>query len=106
VRFFSLMFQHAQRAGVDQGAPEMQHFSRWVFANARQCGAMGDADGARGCFDVAIQASGGDRRDLKTYRAVSNLIGWTNSGRLCNFVEGLRAGWSGKSTKKLSWMEQ
>lgn len=106
VRFFSLMLQHAQKAGVGLDTPEMQHFVRWVFANARQCGAMGEVEAAQGCFDVAMEAAGGVGRDLKAYRVAANLIGWSSTGRVCLWLEGLRMRRSGKNTRKLSWMEQ
>jgi len=104
VRFFRLMFGHARRAGVPTDCPEMRHFSRWVFLNARLCGAMGDADSARACLALAAEAAGIPGRDLRAYRALAAVVGWRLMGRLTCWLDRIARRGPGPDTQKLSWM--
>lgn len=82
VRFFSLLYGHACRAGVAAGAPEMRHFSRWVFLHARQLGQQGSPREARQCFELAVRATGAADGTMRAYRALARVVGWALAGRL------------------------
>jgi glycosyltransferase involved in cell wall biosynthesis len=104
VKFFSLLFEHAIKAGVTLDSPEMKHFSRWVFAHARQCGALGDPQSARVLFELAGKAAGGMPTDMRAYRVLTAMIGWRNTARLASLGHRLLGRSYGVSTLKQSWM--
>ncbi len=89
VRFFTLMFGYAIEACASIDSPEMRHFSRWVFLNARQCGAMGDSQSARTCFELAVKAAGRKSWDYRIYQLMALCIGWKNLGALTCWLDGL-----------------
>jgi len=108
VRFFSLMLSYARQAGVAVEDAEMQHFSRWVFSAARQCGARGYSKEAAQCFHLAMDAAGPERsseRDFQFYQLVAKIFGWKLVGSCSLFADRIRNG-SGKETMKLSWMDE
>ncbi len=88
-----LIYGHAQRAGISDNNPEMQHFARELFLLARQCGCAGLGDDARMLFGLAREASGatrGRRFDFRLYSAVAKLLGWTVAGRLACRLDRIR----------------
>ena len=105
VQFFSLLLQHARRAGVPATCPEMRHFSRWAFSHARLCGALGDAKASTQLLAIAAEAAAGPALDLRSYRAVATLLGWCRLGRFSASLEAWRSGHAGCHTLKQSWME-
>jgi hypothetical protein len=86
------IYGHARRAGIGADGPEMQHFARELFLLARQCGAAGLAPESRTLFDLARDASGGDRDRLqfRLYRALAGVVGWTRVGKLSRMADRLR----------------
>lgn len=106
VRFFGLMLKHARAAEVDPGGPEMRHFVRWVFLNARQCGEAGDADASRACLAVAADAAGGLRGDLRLYRALACVVGWVRAARLVAWMIARTGRRPGRDTRALSYAAQ
>ncbi len=105
-RFFGLMLAHAQAAGTTPEAPEMQHFSRWLFAAARECAAAGLEEQARRCLEWARLAAGPARaggRDFRLWDVMVRLTGAKAAGRLARFYSRLR-GTTGPATLKESWM--
>jgi glycosyltransferase involved in cell wall biosynthesis len=88
----ALIYGHARRAGIGPDASEMQHFARELFLLARQCGAAGLAEESRTLFDLARDASGGDRDRLqfRLYRALAGVVGWTRLGKLSRMADRLR----------------
>ena len=86
------IYRHARRACIGTEAPEMQHFARELFLLARQCGAAGLAEESRTLFDLARDASGGDRDRLqfRLYRALAGVVGWTRVGKLSRMADRLR----------------
>jgi glycosyltransferase involved in cell wall biosynthesis len=104
VKFFTLLFEHALKAGVALDSPEMKHFSRWVFAHARQCGALGDSDSARALVELASKSAGGQTMDMRAYRILSAAIGWRNTSRVAELGQRLLGRRHGQSTRKQSWM--
>jgi hypothetical protein len=84
----------------------MRHFSRWVFLNARECGALGDGDAAKACFELALRAAGTESRDFRLYRLAASCLGWKVPGILCYRLDRLLRFKPGADTRKLSWMEE
>jgi glycosyltransferase involved in cell wall biosynthesis len=105
VRFFNSLFHNAVKAGVSVNTVEMKHFSRWVFLNARQCGAMGDAKAARDCFVLAVKAAGKKGWDFKIYQLMASGVGWSNLGALTCWLSRLLKQSPGSMTQKQSWMD-
>ena len=81
-RFFSMLHEHAVRAGVPPGCVEMRHFSRWAFFHARDCGRMGFPREATRLWSLAAQAVGKPRLDLMAYRLLTRAAGWRWPGIL------------------------
>lgn len=104
VRFLSLMQSYAKQAGVATGTLEMKHFSRWAFANARECGALGDAEAAKACLKIAIEAADEDNRDTRLYRILANVFGWKWMGMVSIYLIKHIKFRSGPFTQKQSWM--
>jgi glycosyltransferase involved in cell wall biosynthesis len=106
VRFFSLLFKYATQAGVSVDCKEMRHFSRWVFMNARVCGALGDAKSAGSCFEIAARARESLPFDFQIYRFFSWLMGWCLMGRLTTSFDRMPWRRPGRETLKLSGMNE
>lgn len=104
VRFFRSLHDSAVRAGVQAEAPEMRHFSRWVFRNARECGALGDGVAARECLRLAAQAAGGATPGMRVYALVATCMGWCGTGRVACWLDARLKRKAGPDTKKLAWM--
>jgi glycosyltransferase involved in cell wall biosynthesis len=79
---------HAQRAGIPEGTPEMQHFARELFLLARQCGAAGLAAESRRLLAAARTVS--QARDLRLYEGIARIVGWTTAGRIATVSDRLR----------------
>ena len=104
LKFLTLMFSYAIQAGVELDTTEMRHFSRWVFSNARQCGAMGDSEAARGCFELAVRSAIKETGDIRAYRFLSKVLGWRLTGKLSSLLDRMPGRRPGSGTQKLSWM--
>lgn len=89
-QFLELMLGHAERAEVAPATPQRKHFTRWIFATARQCAAAGLAREARECL-VLAERSAGDcreaRRGLHLFRVVGSIVGLRLAGRLMMSAE-------------------
>lgn len=105
VRFFIGLFENSIKAGVEVGCKEMNHFSRWMFLNSRQCGAMGDAIAAKACCDLAVRAAGEELRDIRVYRRLARAIGWNVMGRITQWMDQFIKRQPGTNTQKQSWMQ-
>jgi hypothetical protein len=88
----ALIYGHARRAAIADDTPEMQHFARELFLLARQCGAAGLPEESSRLFDLARDASGGDRDRLqfRLYRTLARVVGWTGVGKLSRMADRLR----------------
>ena len=89
----ALILAHAQRAGIKEAEPEMQHFARELFLLARQCGAAGLAVESKELFVLAKHASGNTRAekwDFKVYELLADLTGWTFLGKMVCLSDNLR----------------
>lgn len=88
-----LILKHAQRAGLDESVPEMQHFARELFLLSRQCGAAGLSAESRELFALARQASGNNRArgwDFRFYKLLAMTFGWTFLGKVACYSDRLR----------------
>jgi hypothetical protein len=104
LRFLELMLGHAERGGVEAESPYRQHFTRWVFATARQFASAGHLAEARRCMDLADRSAGscaGVRKGFGTFRTLSRMMGTRNAGRLLVWSERLRR--PGRHTLKESF---
>ena len=93
LRFLQMIFGHAERAGVADDAPERVHFTRWVFATARNCAVAGLTLEAQACMDLAARSAGTNRsarRGLSSFRWLSSMIGWRAAGQLASCGQRLK----------------
>ena len=104
-RFFGLLLQHAQAAGVPTQSPEMRHFVRWAFSHARQCASLGDEDAARTLFNVACRAAGSPSVDLRIYGGLATLLGWRRTVGLTQNLLAAVGRRAGPDTRQQSWMK-
>ncbi len=104
-RFFSLLFEHALKAGVPLSSPEMSHFSRWAFYHARQCGVVGDVESARACLKIALAAADGAAKDIRLYKRLASVLGWTAVGHLGHWLEIVKGKPTSGKTLGQSWIE-
>ena len=77
LRFLTLMLSHAERGGVAPDSPYRMHFTRWVFATARQLASIGLAREASICLDLADRSAGNcaeARRGLGTFRTLTRIL--------------------------------
>jgi glycosyltransferase involved in cell wall biosynthesis len=84
-RAYELIWQHAQRAGLDWNCPEGHHFAREAFLVSRQCATRGLPEEAARLFALARTASASTRArgfDLMAYRCAAAVVGWQGAGRL------------------------
>jgi glycosyltransferase involved in cell wall biosynthesis len=85
LRFLQMIFSHAERAGVTADEPDRIHFTRWVFATARNCAAAGLPSETRACLDLADRAAGDNRaarRGFRAFKWLSATVGYRAAGQL------------------------
>lgn len=90
LRFLTMMLGHAEKAGVTADTPQRQHFTRWVFALARQCAAAGHSVETWQAFALAERAAGdcqSVRRGFTAFRRLASIFGVRLTGRLLQTVE-------------------
>jgi glycosyltransferase involved in cell wall biosynthesis len=105
VRFFKQLFASAREARVPLDAPEMRHFSRWVFFHARECARLGDRAAASALCQLAVAASDRSALGIRAFAFASGVIGWHRTSRWLDVARRrLRKG-AGADTLKQSWME-
>jgi GT2 family glycosyltransferase len=99
------LLSNAQRAGVEELAPERQHFARWAFQVARHCAAAGLEPETWRCLkvaDVAAGAVGTGRRGVGSFRWLARVFGVRATGRAVDWVASRRRV-PGPSTLPLSY---
>lgn len=104
VRFFFALFAGARKAEVKLTAPEMRHFSRWVFRQARECALLGDAQSASKLCSLTANARESSSIELSLYRTLSRLLGWSRVARWSERARSLLATPSDPGAQKQSWM--
>ncbi len=85
LRFLQMIFAHAETAGVSPASPDRVHFTRWVFATARNCAAAGLSSEARACLELADRSAGDNRsarRGFRTFAWLSATVGYRAAGQL------------------------
>lgn len=87
--FLPRLYECAIKAGVSAEAPEMEHFSRWVFMRARHLGAIGEPAVARTLFDLACNAAPHATLKMKMTGILARLAGWKTVGQMAGFWERL-----------------
>jgi len=96
----------AEQVGVPLDCPEMRHFSRWAFAHARRCGAMGLLGQAEELHRVGMAASATPDRRMALVGRCAWLLGWRLTGLLFGLRDRLGHGRPGADTLKQSWMDE
>jgi len=89
----TLIFSHAQKAGITSEIPEMKHFARELFMLSRRCGAKGLTRESAELFRLSRQASESRRAmgwDFRLYGFFAKLAGWQTAGSLCLLLEQAR----------------
>ena len=106
VKLLNVLWSGATAAGIQETAPERQHFARWCFSIGRQCIAAGLRAEGLDCLDIAQKSagrSGAGRRGIGAYRATLRVLG----GRLTSWLvsmASIRRG-VGESTMTQSFAE-
>lgn len=89
----ALILSHAQRAGITEASPEMQHYARELFLLSRQCGAAGLESESRELFSLSRKASTSSRAegiDFKAYEFLAGILGWSRLGKLTCYSDSFR----------------
>jgi len=102
-RLVASLYAAAIKAGVAIDSPEMKHFSRWAFLEARRASLAELAAEAEACFDIAVQASGRPDKTLRLYGFMARLLGWCMAGRITSLLERVLKRAPGEKTQSLSW---
>lgn len=105
LHFFSSLYECALAGSVDEGCPEMQHFSRWIFFAAREAGAVGEVAIAEQLLALAHRSSGLFSPFMILYGAGARLIGWRNMWEIFQDLRVLTGRKTGARTMKLAWQD-
>ena len=104
VQFFSALFRAACQAGVVAQSLERRHFSRWMFAQARECALLGDEAAAASLFQLSVEASAAASADRLLFRGGAQLIGWRRASAFGQVLRSVLNKRPGSHTLKQSWM--
>ena len=83
------IWQSIEKSGLLRSSPEVQHFARYAFLLARQCGQASLETESRELFNIAKQASTKTRvgkLDFKLYALSAKIIGWANTAKLFSML--------------------
>ncbi len=89
IRFFEMMFTNAEQAGVSCESADRVHFTRWVFATARQCAAVGLTRKPVAAWHSPTAPRVTIVRPAKGFRAfslLSSTLGFRFAGQLAQWV--------------------
>ena len=89
--FLPRLFDCARKAGIDIGSDAMNHLAAWSFMRARYLGKHGKAEEAKRLMLLAKEAAGGQTMAMKGVLGLSRIIGWRATGRVCSWLDRLRA---------------
>jgi len=81
VAAYQAVLNHAKRADVSHGAPEMQQFVRSLFWMARTAGGYGLTEEARSLFDLARAEALHPGWDYRLFAWMTVMVGWTRASR-------------------------
>jgi len=104
VRFFASILANSQIAGVDSQSSEAQHFSRWAFRHARECGAGGDARAAEDLLVISAKAIEHRSFELRSFKMLARVLGWRAATRLIESIRVILRRGAGPHTQRQSWM--
>ncbi|KAA5543820.1 glycosyltransferase family 2 protein [Roseiconus nitratireducens] len=93
VELLQKLWNAAIQAGVNESAPERQHFARWSFMIGRQCAAQGMVSDADQCFQLADASAGQfgqGRKGIATYRLLLRTLGPTATARVEKMAGAIR----------------
>jgi len=88
--FLPRLYLCAVKGGVTHEAPEMRHFSRWLFMRARHLGALGEDDTAWELLKLAEKCSSKPDIFMKLVGFSAGIIGWKSTGKVCSIRDKLR----------------
>lgn len=92
-RLLELLLDHAEAAGVEAANPHRRHFTRWIFATARQCAAAGLVEEAKECMALADRSAGECdevRHGFRAFKTLCRLIGTRSAGRLGLWLQAIK----------------
>lgn len=94
VRLLKVLWSSATTAGIDELAPERQHFARWCFAISRQCAAQKMRPETLALLDLANQAatSPAGRKGLFSYQMMIKFLGCSLTAKLLSLRNGRSPG--------------
>ncbi len=81
------LHQAARQAKVAPECPEMLHFSRWAFLEARRAGSFGHSREANACLEIAKETAQAFDPKMLLIDGFSKLFGWPMLGKLCRLWE-------------------
>jgi GT2 family glycosyltransferase len=87
------LWRSALAVGVEEAAPERQHFARWAFTIGRQCAAAGLREETDACLRLALMA-GGDgagSRGIRLFSIATRLFGPATAGGIARWLASRRA---------------
>ncbi|KAA0253146.1 glycosyltransferase family 2 protein [Acidobacteria bacterium ACD] len=90
-----LIFRHAEAAGVSSEDPHMRQYARELFHLCRLAGDAGLEGQAARMLELAVAASAGREsgsRDMRAYRSMARLLGWSRVGRAACAFDRVRSG--------------
>lgn len=105
-RLIKALYVGATKVRVDTDSPEMKHFSRWAFLEARRAGAAGLSKESRECLEIAeCTDAGRTSKQFMLYRTAARMFGWCAAGRLSLLRDGLRHSNLSGQGLPLSWSD-
>ncbi len=105
IQFFRSLLDGARQSGIQESAPEMRHFVRWVFAAARAAARRRDV-AARDLLALAEKAAAPAGRSLRLYRQCSDWLGWHLVATGSEWLRIRMRHSVGPDSLQQSWMDQ
>lgn len=105
VRSFRLLLDFAREADAEKSVPEMQHFSRWVFAQSRYRGELNDPGATLALWSIARAANAGVGFDVGLFRLLALALGWRRAALLADAIKRRTTRKSGARIMLQSWMQ-
>ena len=105
VRFFTSLFEGGRQAGVTFEAPEMAHFGRWVFAQARKAALVGESAASDQLLALCRRALPVPPRDLRLYGLLRRLAGPRLAARASEALRRCLPGRTSAQTLPFSWAD-
>ncbi len=81
------LHEAASQSKVDPLCPEIQHFSRWAFLEARRAGSFGHIQEASACLAVAKKTAHTFDLKMTFVGCMAKVLGWKITGNICGLME-------------------